>query len=243
MSSLYPIAARSRRHVGGFTLVELLLATALIALIMAMAYGGFRAGLRATTSGEVLIEDNNRLRVVHQFVRNQISQARALVIEDIDNQRIVFEGERERIRFVAPMPGYLSYGGPYVQEFRLERGAVGMDLVFAFAMLNGYQPGDLESDPPVTLLEDVGSAEFKFLGFDETGEAVEWSELWEQPDQVPIAVALRLSYARDNGVRWPELVAPVLIDAGHAGGLLRARSVDDVRADQLGIGAGQRNRR
>jgi len=40
----------------GFTLVELLLATALIAIIMAMAYGGFRAGLRATASGEALIE-------------------------------------------------------------------------------------------------------------------------------------------------------------------------------------------
>lgn len=226
----------------GFTLIELLLATALIAIIMAMAYGGFRAGIRATTSGEALIEETNRLRVVHQFVRKQISQARALVIEDIDNERIVFEGEGERIRFVAPMPGYLSYGGPYVQELRLERGEVGMDLVFAFAMLNGYEPGDLDAEPPVTLLEDVGQAQFEFLGFDEERENVEWSGIWDFMDQVPVAVALRLEFRRANGVRWPELVAPVLVDSG--GGLLRARSADDVRAEMLGLGGdASRNRR
>ncbi len=218
----------------GFTLVELLLATALIAIIMAMAYGGFRAGLRATASGEALIEETNRLRVVHQFVRTQISQARALVIEDIDNERIVFEGDGERIRFVAPMPGYLSYGGPYVQEFRLERGQVGMDLVFAFAMLNGYEPGDLEAEPPVTLLEDVGRAEFEFLGFDEQRENVEWSGVWDFMDEVPVAVALRLDFRRDNGVRWPELVVPVLVDSG--GSPLRARAAEDVRAEMLGLG-------
>jgi len=172
--------------------------------------------------------------VVHQFVRTQISQARALVIEDIDNERIVFEGDGERIRFVAPMPGYLSYGGPYVQEFRLERGQVGMDLVFAFAMLNGYEPGDLEAEPPVTLLEDVGRAEFEFLGFDEQRENVEWSGVWDFMDEVPVAVALRLDFRRDNGVRWPELVVPVLVDSG--GSPLRARTAEDVRAEMLGLG-------
>jgi len=227
--------SRPARHPGqsGFTLVELLLATSLIALIMAMAYGGFRAGIRATASGEALIEESNRMRVVHQFVRNQIAQARALVIEDIDGERILFEGDSERIRFVAPMPGYLSYGGPYVQELRLERGDVGVDLVYAFAMLNGYEPGDLEADPPVTLLENVGGANFEFLGIDETGEEVAWTRAWEVPGQLPLAVSMMLGFERDNGLHWPGLMVPVMID--NAGATMRARSADDVRANILGV--------
>lgn len=223
----------------GFTLIELLLATALIALIMAMAYGGFRAGVRASSSGEELIEETNRIRVVHQFLRRQIAHARPLIIEGDDEELIRFEGEPERIRFVAPMPGYLGFGGPYVQELRLERGEVGMDLVFAFAMLNGYEPGDLDREPPVTLLEDVGRAEFDFLGFDEDGESVFWSNFWETPDQVPLSVSLRLGVERDNGLFFPDLVTPVVIDGG--GDRPRNLNADDIRARM--IGRGQRNRR
>ena len=228
-----------RGRQAGFTLIELLLATALIALIMAMAYGGFRAGVRASSSGEELIEETNRIRVVHQFLRRQIAHARPLIIEESEDERIRFEGESERMRFVAPMPGYLGFGGPYVQELRLERGEVGVDLVFAFAMLNGYEPGDLDREPPVTLLEDVGRAEFEFLGFDEDGESVFWSNFWETPEQVPLSVSLRLDMERDNGLFFPDLVTPVIIDG--RGEAPRTMNADDIR-ERL-IGAGRRNRR
>lgn len=224
----------------GFTLIELLLATALLALIMAMAYGGFRAGVRATTSGEALMEETNRLRVVHQFIRRQIAHARPLIIEQEEQDIIRFEGESERMRFIAPMPGYLGFGGPYVQEFRVEQGDDGVDLVFAFAMLNGYEPGDLQRDPPVTLLEDIGRAEFEFLGYDEDGESVFWSDFWETVDQVPLSVSLRLSMERDNGLFFPELVTPVIIDAG--GAAARSIDPDEIRARLIGADP-QRSRR
>src|SRR5699024_6972764 len=69
---------------GGFTLIEVLLAIALVSIIMAMAYGGFRASVRATSSGEAVIEQTNRLRVVQQFMRRQLMQARALIIEEFE---------------------------------------------------------------------------------------------------------------------------------------------------------------
>ena len=206
---------------------------------MAMAYGGFRAGVRASSSGEALIEETNRLRVVHQFLRRQMAHARPLIIEEDGDQFIRFEGEPERIRFVAPMPGYLGFGGPYVQELRLERGEVGVDLVFAFAMLNGYEPGDLDREPPVTLLEDVGRAEFEFLGFEEDGESVFWSNFWETPEQVPLSISLRLDMQRDNGLFFPDLVTPVVLDAG--GNRPQNLSPDDIRARMLGTG--RRSRR
>jgi general secretion pathway protein J len=130
----------------GFTLIEVMLAISLVALVMAMAYGGFRAAVRASNTGEAIIEENNRLRVVQQFVRRQLMLAQPLVIEEeLDGERIRFLGDRDRVRFVSPMPGYLSYGGPYVQQFSIERGADGYELVYYYAMLNGYEPGDIEA--------------------------------------------------------------------------------------------------
>lgn len=227
-------ALHMRRH-AGFTLIEVMLAITLVALIMAMAYGGFRSSIRATTSGEALIEETNRLRITHQFVRTQLSQALALIIEEDEREgeMIRFEGEEQRVRFVAPMPGYLSFGGPYVQQFSLERGADGYDLVFYFALLNGYEPGDLDNDEGVVLLEGLRSGGFFFLGFDEEDQSPVWSDFWEEVERLPEAVGLNLNLDRDNGLVWPELVTPLRVDpTGRVAGRGRPGSAESVIVDR-----------
>jgi general secretion pathway protein J len=203
----------------GFTLVEVLLAIALVSIIMAMAYSGFRASVRATSSGEAMIEETNRLRVVQQFVRRQLMQTRSLIIEQFEDGEIVrFVGERERVRFVSPMPGYLSYGGPYVQELSLEQGADGLELVYYYSMLNGYEDGDLEvtTDGRV-LMDGLGGGEFIFLDEDpETGETF-WVDYWEETERLPLAVGVLLDMDSERGLVWPDLIAPVMVDASGAG--------------------------
>lgn len=208
----------SRMREGGFTLIEVLLAIALVSIIMAMAYGGFRASVRATKSGEEVIEQTNRLRVVQQFVRRQLMQTRALVIEQFDDGEIVrFEGDGEHVRFVSPMPGYLSYGGPYVQEFSLERGSQGLELVYYYAMLNGYEPGALrETSDGRVLMEGLSGGEFIFLDFDqETGETF-WIDFWEEPERLPLAVGVLLDLESGRGLVWPDLIAPVMVDTSRS---------------------------
>jgi general secretion pathway protein J len=199
----------------GFTLIEVMLAISLVALIMALAYGGFRASIRATTSGEALIEETNRLRVTHQFIRRQLSLAQALIIEEGENdgRQVRFEGERDRVRFVAPMPGYLSFGGSYVQQLSLENGSNGMELVYYYAMLNGYEPGEIESSDGIVLIDGLKSGSFVFLGEDPEDNATFWDDYWEEVDQLPLAVVLEIDLDRVNGLAWPDLVAPIMTDS------------------------------
>ena len=217
-----------------------MLAISLVALVMAMAYGGFRAAVRASNTGETIIEENNRLRVVQQFVRRQLMLAQALVIEEEgDGERIRFLGDRERVRFVSPMPGYLSYGGAYVQQFSIERGVDGYELVFYYAMLNGYEPGDIEAHDGIVLLDGLTRGEFHYLGMDPEDQEVFWADFWELTDELPMAVAVEIDLDRERGQVWPDLVAPVMVDAGLPGDQPRIERA----ADMLTPRRGRRERR
>ena len=202
----------------GFTLVELLLAITLMSMLMALAYGGLRASTRATDRGQVILEESGRVRMAHQFVRKQLNQMVPLVFmesEDLDLQevRTVFEGTSEGIRFVGPMPGYLGFGGPQVQELLLVPGDKGLSLVLSHALLQGFAEENLYVRPPIVLLERIQRASFQFLGLDEQGELAGWTGEWEFPDTLPVAIALDIEFEEDVFTTWPLLYASVRIDA------------------------------
>ena len=199
----------------GFTLVEMLLAMTLMSMLMVLAYGGLRASTRATERGQVILEESSRIRMAHQFVRKQLNQMIPLVFMESEDQeqRTVFEGSADKIRFVAPMPGYLGFGGPQVQELTFQHGEEGLVLVISHALLQGFEEEKLYERDPIVLLDRIDQAEFQFLGLDEEGELSAWSNVWEDPEKLPLAVSLDIEFNEEVYVRWPLLTASVRVDA------------------------------
>jgi len=198
----------------GFTLVELLLALTLMSMLLALAYGGLRAATRATDRGQTILEDSSRIRMAHQFVHRQLNQVLPLAFEQSENgeERVVFMGTADRIRFVAPMPGYLGFGGPQVQELAIVRGEDGLELVLSHALLQGFEEGLLYERAPILLLNDIESASFSFLGLDENGELAGWTSSWEETGVLPESIALDIQFVDDVYIQWPLLTASVRID-------------------------------
>jgi general secretion pathway protein J len=198
----------------GFTLVELLLALTLMSMLLALAYGGLRASTRATDKGQAILEDSSRIRMAHQFVRKQLNQMAPLVFAESEDQqeRSVFEGEAMKIRYVAPMPGYLGFGGPQVQELAVVSGDEGYELVLSHALLQGFEEADLYLRPPIVLMKNIEFAEFNFLGRDETGELAGWTNQWEEPEILPEAVSLEIEFSEEIYIQWPMLTASVRVD-------------------------------
>ncbi len=199
----------------GFTLVEMLLAMTLMSMLLALAYGGLRASTRATDRGQVILEESSRIRMAHQFVRKQLNQMIPLVFMESEDQEqgTVFTGSADKIRFVAPMPGYLGFGGPQVQELTFERGEEGLALVISHALLQGFEEEKLYERAPIVLLEGIDQAQFQFLALDEEGELSAWSSVWEDPAKLPLAVSLAIEFNQETYVRWPLLTASVRVDA------------------------------
>ena len=192
------------RRVGGFTLLEVLLATSLLAAGMALAFATLRAAAATTERGEALVERNERIRAVSEFLRRRIGGAQGIVFE-LDPQAGAskrFEGSATGMRFVADLPDYLGRGGPHVHVLSLAGGDAGLQLQVAFHMV---QAGVLlpAARPPEPLADALGVVRFSYRSVTSDGQPGPWLESWEQVDAMPLQVRVQVTDARGA---WPDMV-------------------------------------
>jgi general secretion pathway protein J len=198
----------------GFTLVELLLAITLLSILLGLAYGGFRASTRATNRGQDILQESSRLRLAHQFVHRQLNQILPMSFSDEEQEDlpVVFEGEARTIRYVGPMPGYLGFGGPQVQELSIVPDEDGYALVLSHALLQGFEESDLDERAPILLIDGIDSGSFSFQGVDEQGEPSAWQDSWDDSYMLPLAVSLQIEFNEGTHMEWPDLIASVRTD-------------------------------
>jgi prepilin-type N-terminal cleavage/methylation domain-containing protein len=174
----------------GFTLLELLIALAIVGALLAVAFGGVRVGLAAWRQGEERAEAHQHVRGVALTLARAIGgtypyrASRSLAPDPV----LLFDGKADRLEFVtqsAPFP----LGAPIAFT------AVGVSLetsdppglVIRERALPNQEPFDkakvVFSDPRVTGLE------FSFL--DKDGN---WQDSWEGAalGATPIAIRIRV---------------------------------------------------
>ena len=195
------------RRARGFSLIEVMLATALLATGIGLAFATFANAAKATERAEEMAQRNERLRAVQSFLRRQVEGALPLPYEftDATGEATLFECDGQTLRLVASMPGYLSRGGPHVQTFRLVRGESGLQLEFTHQLLTPDGALDAEREPEV-LLDGIAEARFEVRTLEADGEPGDWVDDWPRQDQFPRLVRLTLRM-RDPRAQWPELVA------------------------------------
>ena len=213
------LRATSKFHKSsGFSLLEVLLVIVLLALLLAGAYSGIRASASAMRAGEAAIDRADRLRTAQEFLRHQLSRILPLVwaSNESNGTTYVFEGDDRSMRFVAPMPGYLSKGGPYVQTLELVRGNDGLQLQFSDVMLNGFDVEKSKSTKvePVVLLDRIRSGRFAYRSLDDQGKLADWSSSWPDPGVTPLVVRIELTMQPGVQIPWPVLDVPMMLNAG-----------------------------
>ena len=206
------------RAAQGFTLLEVLLAIILLGLLIAGAYGGIHASAIAMRAGEAAIDRTDRLRTAQEFLRRQLSHIMPLQFarDDSTGAIHVFDGNARTLRFVAPMPGYLSRGGPYVQTLELAPGKGGLQLQFRDVMLNGYDAARSRNDSAntVVLLDRIADGRFEYRSLDADGNLTDWSSDWQDPEITPLMIRIELTMQPGVQMPWPTLDVPLLLNAG-----------------------------
>jgi len=191
----------------GFTLLEILLATTLLAAGLALGFATLRAATATVDRGEALADRTERMRAVEGFLRRRLASATpiAFAIEDDTGRLIRFIGEPDRVRFVADLPNYLGRGGPHLHDIAVLDVDGGQRLAVSFAMaIAGGTIEDRNARPPESLVPDLTDARFRYRGIGEDGYLGEWTDTWEQVDTLPLQVSIEL--ASRSGGTWPPLV-------------------------------------
>ncbi|TYT22976.1 prepilin-type N-terminal cleavage/methylation domain-containing protein [Luteimonas viscosa] len=203
LTGVKSVSARQR----GFTLIEILLATTLLAAGLALGFATLRAATATVDRGEALADRTERMRAVEGFLRRRLSSATpiAFAIEEDSGRMVRFIGEPDRIRFVADLPDYLGRGGPHLHDVAVIDGDAGPLLAVSFSMaIAGGTIEDRNARPPEPLVPDLVEARFRYRGIGEDGLLGEWDDRWEQVDTLPLQVSVELS-SRSGGA-WPPLV-------------------------------------
>jgi general secretion pathway protein J len=200
------------KRAAGFTLLEVLAALVLLALLLVGVYSGIRTATHSVRSGTAAIEQLDQVRSAQQFLRRELAQSLTQPISHTDQgEPIYFVGTAHEMRYVAPLPGYLGKLGPQLQRLQLvDDGHDGLRLELSLVLLppDGKAPQPLGE--PQVLLEHIKEGSFSYRGIDGQGRAVPWATAWADGRLLPQLARIKLR--SQEGADWPQLDVPLRVN-------------------------------
>ena len=201
----------------GFTLIEVLLATALLASALALAFGTLRAATATIHRGEVMAQRNERMRAVEGFLRTRLQSSRPVPhgIDDETGLARRFSGETDTMAFVADLPDYLGRGGPYLHRLQVQGRAGQQRIEVGFALVQGGGVvEEREPLPPEVLVDGLAEVRFRYRGLGPDQQLGDWLPHWEVEEALPLMVEVRIRDA--DGADWPPIVVALPLAGSYA---------------------------
>jgi general secretion pathway protein J len=206
------------RHAAGFTLLEVLVALAMFALLMGMLTSGVRLIMRSYETGTQQTDRLSQLSVVVDVLRDQIANARMSIPGRTEEQGPSFVGALDHLEFVGSLPSQFAVGGLQTIFVGLRQDKAERDLIVRW---RPYEEGPIdaieqprrgEDDGATVLLDHVRKVEIAYYGAPDPDRAASWQDEWRQPDYPPNLVRLRVVF--DDGYAAPDLVAALRVTGG-----------------------------
>jgi len=184
----------------GFTLIELLVGLMLLGFIMIAVTGGLRIGLIGADRVTARAADIDVMRGVHAFLRERLQAARPVRwMTTAGGNVVAFEGQQDRLSFVADMPSYPETGGLTKLTLSHRDGAV----VLARTLTEGRTPG-FDAETGEVIAADIAALRLDYYGRLGGRASATWHEAWPDTRRFPQLIRIRIEPAK--GRPWPPIV-------------------------------------
>lgn len=218
----------------GFTLVELLIAFALLSLITLVLFSGLRLASRTWEAVENQAERTGELRLATDFLRRALSRVQPIALQVEGALVGAFNGDRQRIEFVAPLVDPVALPGLYLLRYELIAEGSRQHLLLTRWLVHpeilsgegdhppwepltedtgrSSAPLDLEAEQVAgafgrtLLIEDLEDLEFAYFGIADGTSEPDWHEDWLGQSTLPGLVSVRLITSGTQADRpWPAI--------------------------------------
>ncbi len=173
----------------GFTLVELLIAITLCAIITVISVTGLRFGLKNFTGNSQKKEQQDNLKQFISMFRHQLQQIHPARIGNVGNEAVAFYGDSKTIKFVSYLSGHRGVSGLYVLKYKFKA-----DSSELFVEYQNWNPSSWHSDrsdhqTKRKLLQGVEKITFRYFH----GKQKKWTSSWSDNNSLPALVAINIS--------------------------------------------------
>ena len=215
----------AHRRQSGLTLLEMMIALLLLSMLLMLLFGGLRLASSSWDRGSAFTDNVSQMQLVENFMRREISQAAPYRLrQDPQDPKAVllgYEGDTERLRFVALMPAAAARGGLYVLTFGLSRHddkqafTLWREPVDRHASGASAQADDEGVNAPVILAKNVAHLAFSYYGAPAgSNRPASWLPAWNDSNAAPQLVRMKITF--DDGTSWPDLVVAPRVDMAAA---------------------------
>lgn len=203
-----PQPLRTWRRTRGFTLLELVVALLLLALMSALLYGSLSLSANSWDKGEAKAQQASDMRLTEEFLRQVLSAQHPLLFHKVADQPLYFLGASDSLSFAAALPARAG-GGMYYFHVALTPAGETSRLTLArlrpdYGATALPEFGDAEKS---VLADDVASLQFAYFGRDPDSNeivAATWRDRWDDPHILPMLIRMEVKPAR--GAAWPPLI-------------------------------------
>jgi len=206
LNSRRPVGRGQCRHAAssGFTLIEVVLALAIFALMAAILYGAFSLGHSAVAKSEKNSTRNQKQRAVADLLGNYLRSAFPYK-ESAQDQTVFFIGESDSVTFVSAYSQ--AMGGRGMATIRLSKEQDGEHgVALRVAETAPVRVSDeavaLGQSHGLTFQADMRAVRFAYL--DPQAEDENWQDRWDGRERRELPRAVGISFLNANGeeLRW-----------------------------------------
>ncbi len=206
---IHPVAQARARRIAGFTLVELVVALALLALMSAVMFGSLSMAGRTWDGGETKVGEVSAMRQAQEFLREQLSAEYPLRLRKVAELPMLFAGERDELRYTAALPPRVVDGGVYYFRLAVAKSGDKSQLILERVIpdASALQEPEFRDAEHSVLADGIAELHVSYFGRDPDAadtDAPTWRDRWSDRQRLPLLV--RIEVQPEKGAPWPVLV-------------------------------------